>query len=177
MKENYRFEQEYQTSKSQNKQEYQTSKSQNKQEVIEFILNKDYGETLSNYELAKMLKYNIDDEEEYHKFKTMMSSIRKFLLRYGRVLKSISGVGYYILKPSQISQHCYRTYIKGAARMFDKSQFVLERTDKSELNETRIEEIQNIMELNKNLIENTWNAIEESKYYSRKNYYDSLEEQ
>lgn len=165
MKQSFRFE-----------QDRDSKKKQYKQEVIEYLLDKEYGSTVTNEKLGNMLHYNIVDEEEYHKYKTMMAGIRAFLLRYGRVLRSVPNIGYYILKPSQISQHCYRTYIKGASRLFDKSAYVLDRTDKTNLNETRTEEIQNMITLNKQLIDNTWNTIQESAYYSRKTVYDSLED-
>lgn len=166
MKQNFRFE-----------QTNESAKKQYKQEVIEYLLEKEYGSTVTNEQLGNMLHYNIDDEEEYHKFKTMMASIKSFLLRYGRVLKGIAGVGYYILKPSQISQHCYRTYIKSASRLYDKSAYVLDRTDKTELNQDRMEEITNMISLNQQLIDKVAATIHESTYYSRKTYYDSLEEE
>lgn len=165
MKQNFRFE-----------QEKDSSKKQNKQEVIGYILDKDYGTTLYHSDLCKRLGYNFDTEEEFYKYKNMMNTIRRILLQYGRILRSVPNIGYYILKPSQISQHCYRTYIKGAARMFDKSEYVLERTDKTSLNEVRTEEINNMIKLTKSLIENSWNTIKESAYYSRKDYYDNLED-
>lgn len=165
MKQNFRFE-----------QERDSKKLQNKQEVIEYILNEPYGETLLNEELGIMLGYNIEDEEEFKKYKNMMQSIKKFLLSKGRVLKSIPNLGYYILKPSQISKHCFNTYIKSASRLYDKSAYVLERTDKTGLNTTRMEEINNMISLNQQLIEKVENVITESTYYSRKTYYDSLED-
>ena len=165
MKQNFRYE-----------QERDSKKKQYKQEVIEYILNESYGSTISNQQLAIMLQYNIEDEEEYKKFKLMMNSIRNFLLKYGRVLKGVGGLGYYILKPSQITQHCYRTYIKSANRLYDKSAYVLDRTDKTELNDVRTEEINNMIKLNAELISNVEKTISESAYYSRKAYYDSLED-
>lgn len=165
MKQNFRFE-----------QERDSSKKQNKQEVIEYILDQNYGMTLYHSDLRKKLGYAFDDEEEFYKYKSMMGSIKRVLMSYGRILRSVPNVGYYILKPSQISQHCYRTYIKGASRLYDKSEYVLERTDKTGLNEVRTEEISNMITLTKDLIEKSWNAIQESAYYSRKDYYDNLEE-
>ena len=151
-------------------------KKQNIQQAIEYILDKNYGSTITHNELSKILQYNIEYEEELKKYKSVMARIKNFILQYGYVLKSVSGIGYYILKPSQVSSHCYRTYVKSAGRMYDKSEFILEHTDKQELNEVRQEEIKNMMALNKKLIENAWNTVKESAYYSRKNYYDSLED-
>jgi hypothetical protein len=165
MKQNFRFE-----------QDRESKKKQYKQEVIEYILEKPYGVTIGHEQLASMLHYNIDDEEEYHKYKTLMQSIKNWLLGRGRVLRSVPNVGYYILKPSQVSQHCYRTYIKSAGRLYDKSAYVLDRTDKTELSDIRKEEIHNMIQLNKQLIDNAWNTIQESAYYSRKQVYDNLEE-
>lgn len=156
--------------------EYDSKKRRNIQEVVEYILEQEYGNTISDTDLAKILGYNINLEEEWYKYRNMMARVRNFLLQYGYVLKTVSGVGYYILKPEQVTKHCYKTYVKRASRLYNKSAFVLDRTDKTELNKDRLEEIQNMMELNKQLIEKVENTIMESKYYSRKDYYDSLED-
>lgn len=156
--------------------ERDSKKKQNIQETVEYILDKKYGSTLTHNELANLLQYNIDDEEEFKKYKSTMARVKNFLLDYGYVLKGISGVGFYILKPTQISNHCYRTYVKKASRMYDKSAYILKRTDKTEMNEIRLEEIKNMMDLNKQLIENAWKTVKESPYYSRKDYYNSLED-
>lgn len=153
-----------------------SKKKQNIQEVVEFILDNDYGTMLYNEDLSKILGYNFEIEEEYYKYKSIMQRVKNFLLQYGYVLKSIGGVGYYILKPSEISRHCYKTYIKRAARMYDKSAYILDRTDKSQMNEDRLQEITDLIEVNQKLIDNAWNTLKESAYYSRKDYYNSLED-
>ena len=156
--------------------EYESKYKQNISETIEFILSKNYGETLLHTELSKMLGYNIDDEGEEKKYKSTMGRIKNIILEYGYVLKSINGIGFYILKPTQITQHCYRTYVKRAGRMYDKSEYILEHTDKTQMSAERKEEIENMMEMNNDLIANIWETIKESKYYSRKTVYDSLED-
>lgn len=156
--------------------EYESKKKQNIQETIEFILNKDYGATITHTELAHLLGYNIEYEEEEKKYRSVMARIKNFIIDYGYVLKGVSGVGFYILKPSQVSRHCYRTYVKRAGRLYDKSSYVLKRTEKQNLDADRLEEINNMMDLNEKLIANAWNTIKESAYYSRKDYYDSLED-
>lgn len=156
--------------------EYNSKKNQNIGEVIEYVLSFNYGTTLENTVLGKMLGYNIDNEEEFKKYKSTMSRIRNILIDYGYVLKGVPGVGYYILKPSQVSNHCYRNYIKRAGRTLDKSVYILEHTDKTELNVDRMEELNNLVQLNKEIVDNMWENIRESAYYSRKDYYDSLED-
>ena len=156
--------------------ERESKKKQNIQETVEFILNKDYGMTVTHDELGELLGYNINDEDENKKYKSTMSRVKNFLLDYGYVLKSISGVGFYILKPTQVSKHCYRTYIKRAGNIYDKSYYILTRTDKTNMNQERTEEIQNIMNLNRQLIDNAWNTVKESAYFSRKDYYDSIKD-
>ena len=156
--------------------EYESKKKQNIQETVEFILSKNYGSTLMHGELAHLLGYNIEDEEELKKYQSIMGRIKNFVLDYGYVLKGISGIGFYILKPSQVSKHCYRTYVKRAGRMYDKSAYILGRTEKENLDADRLEEIKNMIDLNKQLIDVAWNTVKESAYFSRKDYYDSLED-
>ena len=156
--------------------EYNSKKNQNIGEVIEYVLSFNYGTTLENTELGKILRYNINDEEEFLKYKSTMNRVRNILINYGYVLKGVPGIGYYILKPSQVSNHCYRNYIKRAGRTLDKSVYILEHTDKTELNNDRMEELNNLVQLNKEIVDNMWKNIRESAYYSRKDYYDSLED-
>lgn len=163
MKKNFRYE-----------SEYNSKKKQNIQETVEYILKQEYGSTISDVELAKILNYNINDDNDWIRYKAIMGRVKNILLQYGYVLKSISGVGYYILRPEQVANHCYKSYIKKASRIYDKSAYVLDRTDKTEMTAERLEEIKTLMELNKKLIDNVADTIKESKYYSRKDYYDSL---
>ena len=44
--------------------ERESKKKQNIQETVEFILDKNYGETVLNRELSEISGYNIDYEEE-----------------------------------------------------------------------------------------------------------------
>lgn len=145
-------------------------------DLVEHILNKHYGETVLNQEAAKILHYNIDDEEEFKKFKSQMGRVKNFLIDYGYILKSISGIGYYILTPKQIAGHCYRTYITRTQRLLDKSNRILTHTDKTELSEIRTEEHENVVELNNLLSDKIYETIQTSKYYNRKAYYDNLED-
>ena len=154
--------------------ERESKKKQNIQETVEYILAKNYGDTLTHNELIRILGYNINNEDEFKKYKSIMNRIKNFILQYGYVLKGISGIGYYILKPSQVTRHCYKTYVKKSQRMLDKSEFILEHTDKTEMEDIRKEEINNMMTLNQQLIDNMWNTIQESVYHSRLNYYESL---
>lgn len=157
-------------------QEKDSKKMRYKQEVIEYILSLNYGEMITHKELSNMLHYNIDDEVEYKRYKLMMGSIKKFLLTKGRILKGITGIGYYILKPKQASQYCFRTYIQSASRLYDKSSYILDKIDTTEMSDVRLEEIQNMISLNNELIEKVGGVIDNSAYYSRKNYYDSLKD-
>ena len=153
---------------------YQSKYKQNMQETIEFIMNHNYGQTVYLTDLGKMMGYNINEEKELKKFKAQMGKIKNFLIDYGRVLKSVNGVGYFILKPQHIPNHCYRTYVTKSQRMLDRSLNVLEHVDKIELSEPRYEELTNMMSLNNQLIETMENTIANSTYYSRKEYYNSL---
>lgn len=156
--------------------EKDSKKKQNIQECIEYILDKKRGDTCSTESLAQILGYNIDDEKEYKKFKSTMIRVKNFLIDYGYVLKSISGVGYYILKSKQIAGFCYHTYILKTERLLEKSDRILTHTDKTELSEVRTEEWNNINRLNGDVYENIDNTINSSEYWKNKEKYNSLED-
>ena len=163
---NYRYNGEYEN----------TSKRQYIQEAIEFILSKERGSTINNYELAKILNYNIDDEEELVKFKSTMGRIKNFLIDYGYIIKSISGVGYYILKSKQIAGHCYHTYIRKSEKLLNKSERVLNHIDTSELSSIRVKERREVLDLNNDLKTNYENTVNNSSYIKNKSDYDLLED-
>ena len=145
--------------------EYNSEYGQRKSEVIEYILNKKYGETISFDTLAHILHYNLEDEKENRKFKTMMSKIKNILINYG-----------YILKPKQISGYCYHTYIRRTTNLLDKSSRILKYTDTTELSDMRKEEYDNMIDLNLDLTNAIDTTIENSNYYNKKTYYDNLKD-
>lgn len=155
---------------------YESKNKQRIQELVEYILDKEYGETIPLEKLGEMLHYNINDVDELKKFKSTMERVKNFLVDYGYILKSISGRGYYILKPKQIAGHCYRSYISKTQRILNKCERILDHTDKTELSEERKQEHSEVLQLNKDMSDKFHNTIQTSKYYNRKAYYDSLKD-
>ena len=102
-------------------------------ELIEYILNKKYGEIITHKEASNILKYNIEIEKEFKRYQAQMIKIKNFLIDYGYMLKAIAGVGYYILTPKQIAGHCYRTYILKTQRLLEKIEAFVENQDQSEV--------------------------------------------
>lgn len=145
-------------------------------ELIQFILTKDFGETIDNEKCAKILKINLNDEEQFKKYKSIMGRIKKNLIDYGYILKTVSGIGYYIMKPKEISSYCYRKYMTGTIKLLDKSEHILECTKTDELSQVRTEEYNNVCNLNKSLKDEIFSSIRQSGYYRRKQYYDNLED-
>lgn len=155
---------------------YASKYKQNMQETIEYILSQEYGSILPLEKLGKMLGYNIEDQEEKLKFKQSMSRVRNFIIDYGYVLKSMGTLGFYILKPQQISGFCYHTYILKTTKLLDKSDRVLRHIDMAKLSEGRKEEKEAIHELNTEINKDINSLIDNSRYISRKEYYDGLED-
>lgn len=156
--------------------EYQSEYSQRIGELVEYILEQDYGTTIPFERCANYLHYNIEDEKEFKEFKNTMARVKNFLIDKGYVLKSITGVGYYILKPKQISGYCYHTYIRRTENLLNKSSRILSHVETHELSEIRKEEYDNVCDLNSDITNVIDTTIEKSKYYSRKSYYDNLED-
>lgn len=144
--------------------------------VCEYILSKEYGESLEYNTLAKMFDITLKEESDWKKLRNRMKQIKNMLVDYGIVLKNVVGVGYYILKPKQISSYCYRTYVDKSKSLLEKSERILKGVNQSELSEVRKKEHKEMTLLNKELSVGMDNFIENSDYDKNKTYYNSLED-
>lgn len=144
--------------------------------VCEYILSKNYGDILEHKTLANMFEIELLTDKDWHRFSNRMTRIKNIMIDYGIVLKNVVGIGYYILKPKQISSYCYRTYVDKSKILLNKSERILKNINQKELSEVRKKEYKEMKGFNKKLIEEV-NLIEEnSDYISNKSYYNSLED-
>lgn len=141
---------------------------------IEHIRSKDYGDTIQYSELSEIFRLNLEIEEDKKQLKYIMSKVKNTLIDYGYVLRNITGIGYYILKPKEISSYTYRTYIVKPANLYNKANRILDRVDKTMLNKIRKQEHKEVKELTTDLIDITLGTIELSDYYKNKDEYEKL---
>lgn len=145
--------------------------------VKNYILTKKYGETVTNLTLSSMLGFNLENEKQLSKYKRTMAKIRKDLIEESYIMKPVNGIGYYIMRPNEIPNYCYRTYIKRTMSTLDKSDLILVNTDKEKLTGEHIQEYKDIVELNNKLNDVLWNTTKNSNYYNRMEHYNSLVEE
>lgn len=155
---------------------YNSMKKRGMQECIELILSKKYGEIIPFQQLGTLLGYNTEDENEKRKFRSTMARVKDFLIEYGYILKTITNVGYYILKPKHISSYCYRTYVDRTKMLLEKSQRILVHVDETELSDVRKEEHKAMSGLNSDLYNGIGLTVENSEYGQKRAYYNSLED-
>lgn len=147
-----------------------------KQDTINYILDKSYGETLTYKELGKFFNFNVDNEDDLLYLKFQMRDIKNVLIDYGYVLKTVVGIGYYILKPKQISGYCYHAYIRKTEKLLNKSDRILAHVDKSELSETRTQEHKEVCQLNRDVANSIETTIYNSDYEANKYIYENLDD-
>lgn len=146
------------------------------QEVIDYILSFDYGVTLPFDNLCQMFGLSYDDELERFKFKNIMAKVKNYLIEKGYILKTVAGVGYYILKPQHISGFVYHSYICKVDRTLEKSERILQHIDRTKLSEIRKREREQVALLNSELRNNISSQIFNSEYYENKGKYDQLDD-
>lgn len=147
-----------------------------KKEVTEYILSKKYGDTIEHIALAAMFGYNLEDKKQKSKYQRTMKEIKDVVLEEGYILKGISGIGFYILKPKQVASYSYRTYVQRAVKLIDKNTNMLRCVDTRELKGERIEEFQDILDLNDKISKSLQKDFKESRYINRMEHYNSLVE-
>ena len=124
-----------------------------KQKIITYFLTREYGTLVRYEELQKLTSYNLSDEYECYKFKcSFMAKVKEILIESGYVLKAVSKVGYYILKPNQIQSYTYRKYIRRPLKTLKKAEMILDNTEKDLLNKEEKEKHDLTSKLNKELI-------------------------
>lgn len=141
--------------------------------ALEYILTRKHGETIPYVTLANILRFSLQDEQQEKIFKRRMSKIKNILIDYGYVLKSVGGVGYYILKPNQISSFTFRNYIVKPQKAYEKAKRILNHVDTTKLNEIGKEEHRYAKELAENIAETTENTIYNSNYWNNKILYEN----
>ena len=110
-----------------------------KEKIVKYFYTKNYGDIVKFEELQYLTHYNLSDEFESYKFKSsIMQKVKNELIENGYVIKSIRGIGYYILKQNQIQSYTYRTYIKKPLRHFKKAEIILNNTKTSLLNKKEL---------------------------------------
>lgn len=140
-----------------------------RENIRNYIMKKQFGYTIVFKDLQQFTDYDLNNEYENYKFKTtIMRFVKDELIQEGYVLKSIRGVGYYILKQNQISSYTYRTYIKKPLRYLDKADTILKSTHTVLLNKKEVEKHSLTQELNEELIGKNSEIINSKKYESLK---------
>lgn len=136
-----------------------------KEKIVKYFYTKNYGDIVKFEELQYLTHYNLSDEFESYKFKSsIMQKVKNELIENGCVIKSIRGIGYYILKQNQIQSYTYRTYIKKPLRHLKKAEIILNNTKTSLLNKKELEKHQLTNKLNKDLINITETLINAKEY-------------
>ena len=140
-----------------------------RENIRNYIMKKQFGDTIVFKDLQQFTDYDLNNEYENYKFKTtIMRFVKDELIQEGYILKSIRGVGYYILKQNQISSYTYRTYIKKPLRYLDKADTILKSTHTILLNKKEVEKHSLTQELNEELIGKNSEIINSKKYESLK---------
>lgn len=155
---------------------YNTKRENQIKDALEFILDKDYGATIEFGKLAEIMHYNIEDEVEEKRFKNTMARVKNILIDHGYILKTITGVGYYILKPKHISSYCYRTYVDRTKVLLEKSERILKHVDRTELSDIRKKEHTQMQDLNQQLYGEIGLIVEGSDYGRNRHYYNNLKD-
>lgn len=124
------------------------SLQEKREKVVELILERKYGDTITNEEINGILKEDLKDEYGKKRFKSNMNKVKNILITKGIVVRSISNIGYYILMPRQISSYTYRNFIVKPIKNFEKAKIILENTNNKVLNNKEKEEYKKTRSLN-----------------------------
>lgn len=128
------------------------STKEKREKVMELILSKEYGETVTYEELNEILDRNLQDYRERDYFRREMNKVKNSLFEHGYVIRPVFNVGYYVLKPNQVSSYTYRNYIVKPINSFKKAKTILDHTESNKIKGQEITEFRTTCSLNEAMI-------------------------
>ncbi len=140
------------------------SPKEKRDRITELILTKDYGETLTYDELNSILQEDINDYYGKQCFIRQMNKVKNELFSKGYVIRPVYNVGYYILKPNQVSSYTYRTYITKPINSFKKARTILDNTEKNKLKGQEVSEYKATCELNEAMLYASTELLNSDEY-------------
>ena len=143
---------------------YELTQKEKREKVMELILTKEYGYTLSYEELNDIFQENLNDRYGRELIRREMCKVKNNLFEKGYVIRPIYNVGYYILKPNQVSSYTYRTYIAKPINSFKKARTILDNTAKNKLKGQEVSEYQTTCELNEAMLYASTELIQSDEY-------------
>lgn len=135
-----------------------------REKIKQMILSKDYGTTILYDEINEIMQENLYDFKGRDYFIKQMNKVKNELFTTGYIIRPVYNVGYYVLKPNQISSYTYRNYIRKPLKSLDKAKTILEHTNKSELKKQEISEYQTTVSLNEAMLYANNQLINDDEY-------------
>lgn len=151
------------------------SPKEKREKLYEFILSKNYGETITIEQINNILQENLNSDLGSKRFRNQINKVKNKLYEKGYVIRSIYDIGYYILKPNQVSSYTYRNFIIKPTKQFNKARIIMKNTNTKDLNDDEYVELYNTIELNKEMIRTTNKVLKSEKnFYKEGNYYNGI---
>lgn len=151
------------------------SPKEKREKLYEFILSKNYGETITIEQINNILQENLNSDLGSKRFRNQINKVKNKLYEKGYVIRSIYDIGYYILKPNQVSSYTYRNFIVKPTKQFNKARIIMKNTNSKNLNDDEYIELYNTIELNKEMIRTTNKILNSEKnFYKKGNYYNGI---
>lgn len=151
------------------------SPKEKREKLYEFILSKNYGETITIEQINNILQENLNSDLGSKRFRNQINKVKNKLYEKGYVIRSIYDIGYYILKPNQVSSYTYRNFIVKPTKQFNKARIIMKNTNTKDLNDDEYVELYNTIELNKEMIRTTNKVLKSEKnFYKEGNYYNGI---
>lgn len=151
------------------------SPKEKREKLYEFILSKNYGETITIEQINNILQENLNSDLGSKRFRNQINKVKNKLYEKGYVIRSIYDIGYYILKPNQVSSYTYRNFIVKPTKQFNKARIIMKNTNTKNLNDDEYVELYNTIELNKEMIRTTNKILNSEKnFYKKGNYYNGI---
>lgn len=116
-----------------------------------------------NKNTAEIISLNYNNTGKI-RFRSQMNKVKDRLYKKGFVIRSIYNIGYYILKPNQVSSYTYRNFIVRPTNQYKKAKTILENLNNKNFNNFENLEFESTKSLNKKIIKTTNDLLNSNEY-------------
>lgn len=104
------------------------------QTIVDLVMAKDYGETLSHVELVMAIR----EHGKTQSYWDAVSAAGKRCISGGKMIESVHGVGYRVVKPDDYTEQSIR-YIASGAKRIDRGAKILDHAPVSDMSQAGLE--------------------------------------
>lgn len=141
-------------------------------ETVNIFKKCNYGDVIEHTDISTRIGIYPNMPEYLY----IISKAKLLLIEKGIYIKTLSGVGYRVLYPNEISEEVFNKYIKAGIEKYRYGINIMSNTPQKLLNQEELKEFEEVEKLIRKLYSNNINEVKDMQFRLNSNKFKSLTE-